>query len=310
MKKCHATILTLATALVACSGGITSGGTVQVFVEPEDTIPDGLEPGSGAENIEDGWRITYEKFLVGIGNVRAAQSGKPGATLSDPRVYVVDLQNTPAGGLVIATFTDAEATRWDKFGFDLAHATDSATKGSGLSEADYDLMVSGGYSLFLRGTMTRAGGRSCLPTAPGDCVAREVVTFTWGLEAGTSFDDCAAPTGEAGFAVPSGGTVSVKPTIHGDHWFFTNLTQGAELTRRRAQWIADADLNRDGDTTLEELAQVRAADVFTQAKGYNLSGALVPVVSAADYLEAQARTLGDFQGEGECPTRAILQEAR
>jgi hypothetical protein len=29
-------------------------------------------------------------------------------------------------------------------------------------------------------------------------------------------------------------------------------------------------------------------------------------VTAYDYLEAQARTLGDFQGEGECPTRDPL----
>lgn len=298
--------LVAALALSACGGTGAQSGKAQVFVEAEDSIPEGLTPGTGEENIKDGWTVTYDTFLIAIGNVRASQSGNASAKVTEPKVYVVDMKNTPAGGFVIATFDDIEATRWDRFGFDLANATASAAKATGLADADYNLMVQNGYSLYVKATMTKPGGQSCRPTAPTDCVARETVTFTWGLKAGTSFDDCASTTGEAGFAVPTGGTVQVKPTIHGDHWFFTNFTQGAEITERKAQWIADADLSRDGDTTLAELKQVQASDLFTQAKGYNLSGAIIPVNTAHDYLEAQARTLGDFQGDGECPTRTAL----
>jgi hypothetical protein len=50
---------------------------------------------------------------------------------------------------------------------------------------------------------------------------------------------------------------------------------------------------------------VRASDVF-QSPTYNLSGAPSPVNTAYDYLDAQSRTLGDFQGDGECPTRCSL----
>jgi hypothetical protein len=132
------------------------------------------------------------------------------------------------------------------------------------------------------------------------------VSFKWGLKAGTSFDDCAPPQGDSGFAVPSGGTVEVKPTIHGDHWFFTNITQGVEITERRAQWIANSDLNHDGETTLAELRTIKASDVFPSPP-YSLgTGSLIPINTAFDYVEAQARTLGDYQGDGECPTRAIL----
>ena len=49
-----------------------------------------------------------------------------------------------------------------------------------------------------------------------------------------------------------------------------------------------------------------AGKLFRAELGYNLSGSIIPIVTAYDYLEAQARTLGDFQGEGECPTRSIL----
>ncbi len=290
-------------AAVACG---RPTGTVQVFVQPEDSIPDGLQPGTGDENVKDGWTVTYEKFLITIGNVRAAQSARASEKLAEPKVYVVDLLRVPAGGVVIASFNGPEATRWDKFGFDMPNAPASAEKATGLSDADHDLMVSGGLSLYVKGSVTMPGGRSCRPAAPADCVPRETVTFDWRLKAGTSFEDCASQTGETGFAVPTGGTVQIKPTVHGDHWFFTNITQGAEVTERKAQWIADADLDRDGATTVEELRQVRASDLFTQARGYNLSGAIIPVNTAFDYLEAQARTLGDYQGDGECPTRKIL----
>lgn len=102
--------------------------------------------------------------------------------------------------------------------------------------------------------------------------------------------DCAPGEGDAGFAVPSGGAVQVKPTIHGDRWVFTNVTRGVEVTERRAQRIADSDLDRNGETTLDELRQVQAADVLPSPT-CNLPGALTGAVSTAfDDLEAQADT--------------------
>jgi hypothetical protein len=295
----HAILLSLC-SLAACGGT----GTVQVFIAAEDTIPDGLEPGTGEENIQDGWKVTYDKFLLAIGNLRARRSAAPGEELSDPKVYVLDMKALPAGGYVLASFQAADQ-RWDKVGFDIPNASSAALKGDVTSQADYAMMVAGGYSVYFEATVEKAGGQSCRPTMPNDCVARERQTVKWGVKAGTAFDDCAPPMGDAGFAVPTGGAVQVKPTVHGDHWFFTNITQGVEQTERRAQWIVDSDLNRDGDTTIEELKMVNAADVF-ESPTYNVSGAIIPVNTAYDYLLAQASTLGDYQGEGECPTRKRL----
>lgn len=292
--------------LLAMGCGSAGDGNAQLFVEPEETIPDGLEAGTGAENIQDGWTVRYDSFLVTIGNVRAKRSTEPATEARNGALYVVDLKNVPAGGLIIADFQNLKSTRWDKVGFDLANTPFSAQRAAGLSDADYARMTQGQYSIWVQGRISKTDGRSCRPSAASDCVARSEVTFSWGLKAGTSFDDCASADGEAGFSVPSGGTVQVKPTIHGDHWFFSNLTQGSELTRRLAQWIADGDLDRNGDTTLEELRQIPAAQLFTQARGYSISGALIPIETAYDFLEAQVRTLGDYQGDGECPTRAIL----
>ncbi|WP_437525480.1 hypothetical protein WME79_38640 [Sorangium sp. So ce726] len=285
------------------SGATSETGAVQIFVEPEDTIPEGLEPGTGEENIADGWKVTYERFLVTIGNVRAARSDAE-ETLGDASVFVLDLKNAPATRYVIADFQDVSAVRWDRFGFDLPNATAGVKTLPPTTATDVDLMVEGGYSLFFEGSIEKEDGESCPP--PGDaCVPAARVRFSWGLSAGTSFDDCATEDGLNGFSVPTSGTVAVKPTIHGDHWFFDNITAGVELTKRYAQYIADSDLDGDGETTIDELKQVNAADVFGDE--YNLAGASGgPIETAYDYVVAQARTLGDFQGDGECPRRAVL----
>ena len=303
----------IAAWLTASCGGDSGGakGKVQVFLEAEDTIPNGLDPGTEGENIVDGWTVRYTKFLVSVGNFRAGRSAAPNDKLSEPKTYVVDMKALPAGGLVIAEFASATAARWDKVGYDLPNATAASTCVQGVSTADCALMKGNVYSVYFEATLTKPDGRACRPgVMPADCVPRTTHTVAWGLKAGTSFDDCAPPQGDAGFAVPTGGTVQVKPTIHGDHWFFTNITQGTEMTARRAQWIVDADANRDGTTTLEELKQATAASLFPSPT-YNLSGALASsecanVTTGYCFLLAQARTLGDYQGEGECPTRKVL----
>ncbi len=300
MKESGVAIAACALALLAgCSTSET--GTVQIFVEPEDSIPEGLEPGTGEENIADGWRVTYDRFLVTIGNVRAARSDAD-EKLEDGSVFVLDLKNAPAETYVIAEFEDVSAVRWDRFGFDLPNAKPGVKTLPPTTDEDVAFMVENGYSVFFEGSLEKADGESCPP--PGDaCVPAETVRFSWGLAAGTSFDDCATEDELTGFSVPSGGTIAVKPTIHGDHWFFNNITSGVELTKRYAQYIADSDLDGDGETTIEELKQVDAADVFGEQ--YNLAGAGA-IETAYDYVVAQARTLGDFQGDGECPTRKPL----
>lgn len=283
-------------ALTACSGGddgptTTAKGNAQVFVVPEESITDGLEPGDGDEQIQDGWKVEYTKFLVTIGNFRA-RSTATGKELRDPTVYVLDLKNAPAAGYVTASFDAIDAVRFDKVGEDMPAAAPGAKALAPTSDADLKLMVDNGYSLYVAGSMTKDA---------------KTITFAWGFAMGTSFDDCASAQGDTGFAVPQGGTVQIKPTIHGDHWFFSDITEGAEVTKRYAQFIADADADGNGEVTIDELKALKAADAFPTDK-YKLSGGLDgPIATAWDYVKAQARTIHDFQGDGECPTRAVLK---
>jgi hypothetical protein len=303
--------LAVSAGLWSCGGDSGPKGKVQVFVEAEDSIPNGLDPGTGGENIVDGWTVRYTKFLVSIGNFRASRSAAQSDKLSDSRTHVLDMKNLPAGGFILAEFPSVTAARWDKVGFDMPNAAAASACAPGVSTADCALMKGNGYSVYVEATFSKANGQSCRPgVTPADCVPRASHTIAWGLKAGTAFDDCAPPQGDAGFAVPTSGTVQVKPTIHGDHWFFSNITQGAEMTERRAQWIVDADADRNGSTTLDELRLATAAALFPSPT-YNLSGALASmecatVSSGYCYALAQARTLGDYQGEGECPTRRVL----
>jgi hypothetical protein len=302
----------LALGIGACSstdegspaGGGAKGG-VQIFVEPEESIPEGLKPGTDTENVQDGWTVTYSKYLVTIGNFRASRSDGSGH-LSDPSIYVLDLKNAPAGGYVMTTWNDVDAVRWDKLGWDLPNAKAGVKTLAPTSEADVTFMVENGYSLYFEGKIEKTDGQSCTPGAsPPACVPAPSVAFRWGFAAGTAFDDCANEEGVPGFAVPAGGTAQLKPTVHGDHWFFDNLTSGAEITKRFAQWMADCDLDHDGETTLDELQTVKAADAFPMPP-YNLSGTLTPIETAYDYALNQSRTLGDYNGDGECPTRKVL----
>jgi len=287
------------TASVGCSSSSDSvgggNGTAQIFVVPEESIPEGIAPGDALENIRDGWTITYSRYLAAIGNFRAKRSDN-GETLADPTVYVLDLKNAPSSGYVVKEFTGLAAVRWDKFGFDLPNAKAGASTLAPTTAADLAFMIASGYSVYFEGTAKKDA---------------DTIAFKWGFAAGTSFDDCATEDGIPGFAVPAGGTVQIKPTLHGDHQYFDNVTQGVEITRRLAQWMKTCDADGNADLTLDELKSCSIATAMPTPP-YDLTGIADQdgdsKITVYDYVKSQLRTFGDYQGDGECPTRAPLPE--
>jgi hypothetical protein len=291
----------LATAVIAaCSssddGGTSNGGatgSVQIFVVPEDTISKGLDPGTELENVQDGWTIRYDRYLVTVGNFRAKRTDT-GASIGEPSIFVLDLKNAPENGYVVADLKDIAAVRWDKFGFDVANAKAGAKTLAPTAQADVDFMIQNGYSVYYEGFAEKGPDK---------------ITFKWGFVAGTSFDDCATEDGLAGFAVPAGGTVQVKPTIHGDHEYFDNVTQGVEITKRLAEWIKTCDADTNRELTIDELKKCDVAKAMPSPP-YDLSAVKDQdgdgKITVYDYVNTQMRTFGDYQGDGECPTRAPL----
>jgi hypothetical protein len=283
--------LTLAAFAPACEGA--GKGTVQIFVVPEDTITQGLDPGTDMESVQDGWTIRYSRFLVTIGNFRAMRTDTH-ATMGDSTIFILDLRNAPTSGYVTHTFTHVDAVRWDKFGFDMPNAKPGNQGLGPTRQEDVDFMIQNGFSIYFEGSGQK-----------GDTT----MTFKWGFAAGTSFSDCASPDGLAGFAVPASGTIQIKPTIHGDHEFFDNVTQGVEITTRLAQWLEICDADQNEDLTLAEL---KACDVtvalpeppydLTSIRDEDGDG----LITVFDYVVSEMRTIGHYQGDGECPTRFPL----
>ena len=281
-----------ATMLAGCGGG--GPGNATIFVEPEETITDGLSPGDGLEDVQDGWTVAYTKFVMVLGNVRAGKSNDAGAQIADASLQVVDLQNLPTVGLVLASWVGIAEGRWDRLGYDQGYAGPDAVRAPGTSASDHAAMVAAGTSLWIAGTVTKDA---------------RTVAFDWPLRSGVSWSDCGPPSGDKGFAVPSGGTAQIGATIHGDHWFFNSFPQGDETTTRLAGWVAavDAMTGGDGLVSAADLQAVAAAAVFSASAGYRLSNPFGDAIDTVyDYVVTQARTIGHVQGEGECATLTRL----
>jgi hypothetical protein len=277
----------LAGALGAC--GSDSKGSATLFVEAEETITDGLMPGTDLENIKDGWTVTYSKCLIALGNVSVGKTADAAATLTEPKVQVINLKGLPATGLVLAQWKDIAEGRWDKVSYDQAYVTASAVAAPGTSAADLTAMATAGTSLWVAGEIEKGAKK---------------ISFDWPLKSGVSWSDCGPEMGDKGFAVPAGGTAQVKATIHGDHWFFNNFPEGEETTDRLAEWMATVDTmtGADGQVSIDDLKAVQASAVFP-AGTYSLSNPLGDTITTAfDYVVTQARTIGHLQGEGECST--------
>lgn len=277
-------------AVPACGG---DSGSVQVFVVPEDSITSGIAAGTEPENIHDGWSVSYDRFLATVGGFYATRSDT-GDTVEDDRTFVLDLRNAPTSGYVMSELKGLAAARWDVVGYDISGAREGAVVLPPTTAEDAAFMIRNGYAVYLEGKAKRGAAS---------------IGFSWGFSGGTSFDHCESPDGIPGFAVPRGGTVQVKPTIHGDHELFDNVTQGVELTQRLAQWMETCDGNRDSNLTLGEL---QACDVVwaLPSPPYDLTGVTDQDrdgrISVYDFVATQMHTLGDFQGDGECPTRTPI----
>jgi hypothetical protein len=296
----RSTLCALGLFAAACGDddAAAGSGSVAISLEAEETITDGLEPGSDLENIKDGWSVRYDRFLITVGNV-VAKSSDDASEVSQKKIYLLDLTKLPQAGFTLLDEEDVDAVRYDQVSFSSPVAKDTFARGPSVSEDDLAMMVDNGWSIYLEGQIEKPDGESCPNGGANDCKVEKKVRFAWGADAATNYTHCGGDT-DLGFAVTSGGTATHNFTIHGDHWFFNSFPEGVEIVDRLAQWVADSDLDQDGETTVAELQATQAADVFPSSKGYSLSGSPIPITTAYDFLVAQAHTIGHFDGEGEC----------
>ena len=313
----HRIILPALLWVAACAETGAGAGDLTVIVEPEDTIVAGVDPGESAETIGDGWTVRFEKMVVAIWDIDLHLSTDEDVTEAAHEVFAIDLAGIPSSGVALWEMPGLRAGRWEIVW--ATPAADAATaRADGVSADDLAAMQAEGWTYLVLATLSKPDGLSCPPpslaaipagavpidtAADGrDCYAAPSVTIDFGAEADTVYGPCEID-GTPGLSIASGGTQTVALTIHGDHLFFNGFPEGTEGgTQRLAQWWADADLDLNGTVTREELQSISPSDMAEIDARYQLGGSpITPLGTMYDYVRAQLKTQGHFQGEGECP---------
>jgi hypothetical protein len=278
------TLLVASLALLSGCGSddeAAGSGNVSFNVWGEEYIEQEIPAG----DVEDGWTITFDKFLIVIGDVSVADRNAGAAgQVSGTKLY--DLVSP--GPHDVGALSGIEARAWDKVGYSVPAIQPSTTLHSSATAADATSMRNGGFSVYVAGSASKGSATR---------------TFGWGFTNSTRYDDCVAEVDDKetpGVAISNGGSESVQLTIHGDHFFYDDLASPDALVRFNGMAAADADNN--GEVTLEELGRVKLVDV---AEGTYGTGSASHVDDLAAFVEALTVTLGHYRGEGHCAARAL-----
>ena len=299
----------LRTALVVpllAVGGCGDGGAgdARILLESEESILSGIVSGAEPENLQDGWNVHFDKYVVAVGGIALERSTDPSAIESSTEVRVVDLTTVPSR-VTLTLFEGIESGRWDRVSYELVPPTAGATRDASVDPADFDAMVANGWTYLIEGTLEEAAlgtGESCPPRDA--CVPAPTIGFRFATPLSVRFSNCESEgAAQGGFSVPRGGETTQSATLHGDHVFFDAFPGGAEVVVRRAQWLANADVDGDAFVDLPELEGIGLVDLpsLFPSSDYNLSGSPVtPFDSADDWVRGQLATQGHWNGEGEC----------
>lgn len=263
-------ILTLASALAVtgCESDDDGGtGTLKVELWGEEFIEEGI----GADEFADGWSVTFDRFLVNLGNVRVAREGRDPA-IDEPAFRVFDLAAT-TGPLVIAQAV-VPAGDYGHAAYTIAPVTAASTAGNA-AQADIAHMAAAGWSIWVEGTATKDA---------------RTVAFSWGFATSTTYDPCHSEG-----VVTDGAETAVQITIHGDHLFYDSAV--SEEPELRFQDLANADADDDGQLTQAEMA----AHGILALEHYGVGS--LDIDNLWEYVSHMTTTLGHIDGEGHCETR-------
>ncbi len=310
-----------ALALGCSASGEGSTGDLTVLLEAEDVITEGLEAGDDVENIRDGWTVTFDKYIAAVGHLDLHLSSDESVDAESADVFVIDLTEVPTSGEELWMFEQIESGRWE-FNYETPTAAEGGMRHESVSKDDFDFMFDNEYTYHIKGALEKEDGESCPPAAladvgdtepngnksgENDCYDNPNISFTISAEAETAFGPCEIDE-IPGFSVPEGGVQTVAITIHGDHIFFNGFPEGDEGgVYRKAQWLADCDLNLDGAVSQKELEAIKPADLPAMAD-YQFGGAPIEPTDMYQYVRAQLKTQGHYQGEGECPVDGVAHE--
>jgi len=238
-------------------------GTLTMEIWGEEYI----ESGVPASDFDDGWAVTFDRFLVSLGSLEAAQADQPPA-LTAPSFRLWDLTATDGPLALVSAL--APAGSYPHARYAIAPATADIEPGNATA-ADVELMADRSSSVHVEGTAT-------------DGTA--TVSFAWSFSTSTSYD-CHTAT-----ALAHGAEATVQITIHGDHLFYDSAVSADPALRFSD--IALADENGDGEVTQAEL---EAYDI-TALPNYDVGN--LDIDTLWGFVEHMTTTLGHVDGERHC----------
>lgn len=256
--------LALGLGLSACSDDeptpTPAKGSYAITIYGEEFIEDQIPAAD-----TDGWQIKFDKFLIGVDQVKARGVEAPGA-------YAYDLTADSQGnGHALYTDEAVAVGAVKPLSYRVAPLT-SITGGNAL-EADRKLLTDNQASIYVSGSASK------------DEVTK---TFAWSFKTTTAYGPC-----ETTAVVSTEGKAVSQLTIHADHFFYDDLV--SEEPNVAFELIASADADNDGTITQAEL---EAVDITAQDR-YQV-GSNTQVKNLWQFINAQTSTLGHIDGEGHC----------
>ena len=242
----------------------------------------------------DGWTVTYERFLVSMTAVTIASSETSVVTASaGPQIF----DAATAGPHPLLTGLNRGAKQWDDFSFQVAPAIADEeapiTLGSGVTEADSEVMTKGGFSIYVQGKAVKGAVTK---------------TMKWGFTTDTTFAGCEAEQDRVlvkGIVIFPQASEVVDLVFRGDVLLSDDL--GAPGMGLRFGAIAAADADADGEVTLDELTAT-PLDAARASGGPYATGTQADVTDLGAFTSALTRNvLASFRAKGTCsasPTAA------
>jgi hypothetical protein len=274
---------------------------------PADTRP---EPGSvlttvtGSESTRDGvttvdgWALSFDRVLLGIGPVQLGDDCIKYAEYSEPGYdRVLDLTRPDAQKLSIMYGLG----RCD-IDFQVSPPSEDAVLGAGVSEAEKAFMrtpesdpylLNEGITLHVEGTSTRGTER---------------LRFTWDIRQSLFYAECSATIDgrfESGLDLQGGKELTYNLSIEAESLFRDDVARETGVPRFEPFAAADSLAgNSDGVVQLEELRGMRLEDLRAMAP---YAGGGSDVQSLADYVyRVLYPTFLRFRDTGSC--RVALEE--
>lgn len=275
-------LLSLTTACGEGPGRGKNPGRLTVLLNAGPTFA--LEAGGGGLDTDDGYRVSYSRYIVSVGLVSMSKSEGRDHQDSDA-IAIADLTRIGSTPPVVTVFDRIPVGPYPSFAFATPAPDANASNINAVPQLDVESMIANGWTFIVEGQVARAA----------DDVVRE---FVIQADVPADYSDCADAEKQG---VGVGSKAKTVITIHGDHLFFTGFPRDEAQAKRLAQWVWEVeDVDGDGVLTRSDFQAAEDIDRMFPPSRYSLQGGPLLIENAWDFVRAQLATAGHLRENGDC----------